>query len=173
MGGGGDGLGHLHARARLILKALVALTPLAVLILAVLGSIFFGIATATEASGVGALGAMPLAAANRRLTAPVVKDVCVETATTTAFIMAIFIGASAFALVMRSLGGDEFIAHMLKSLPFGPEGIVPFVLGVAFLAGPFLDWLEISLIFLPLVAPVVRGLGFDPVWFVVVFAVML
>lgn len=159
--------------ARLVLEALVALTPPAALILAVLGSIFFGIATATEASGVGALGAMLLAAANRRLTSAVVKDVCVETATTTAFIMAIFIGASAFALVMRSLGGDEFIAHVLKSLPFGPEGIVLFVLGVAFLAGFFLDWLEISLIFLPLVAPVVRGLGFDPVWFVIVFAVML
>lgn len=159
--------------ARLILEALAALAPPAALILAVLGSIFFGIATATEASGVGALGAMLLAAANRRLRLSVVKDVCVETAATTAFIMAIFIGASAFALVMRSLGGDEFIAHVLNSLPFGPEGIVLFVLGVAFLAGFFLDWLEISLIFLPLVAPVVRGLGFDPVWFVVVFAVML
>ncbi len=159
--------------ARLIFEALAALAPPAALILAVLGSIFFGIATATEASGVGALGAMLLAAANRRLRPTVVKHVCVETAATTAFIMAIFIGASAFALVMRSLGGDEFIARVLNSLPFGPEGIVLFVLGVAFLAGFFLDWLEISLIFLPLVAPVVRGLGFDPVWFVVVFAVML
>jgi tripartite ATP-independent transporter DctM subunit len=158
---------------RLVLEALGAMGAPALLILAVLGSIFFGIATATEASAVGAFGAMLLALINRRLDWRTVKDVCYGTASTTAFIMAIFLGASAFALVMRSLGGDEFIAHILKSLPFGPDGIVIVILLIAFLAGFFLDWLEISLIFLPLVAPVVRALGFDPVWFVVVFAVML
>lgn len=159
--------------AGVILDALVSMAAPAVLILAVLGTIFFGIATATEASGVGAFGAMLLAAWNRRLDFRCLKEVCYETAATTAFIMAIFLGASAFALVMRNLGGDEFIAHVLKSLPLGPEGVLLFILGVAFVAGFFLDWLEISLIFLPLVAPVVRALGFDLVWFVVVFAVML
>lgn len=157
----------------LVLEALGAMAAPALLILAVLGSIFFGIATATEASGVGAFGAMLLALVNRRLSWRTITDVCYGTASTTAFIMAIFLGASAFALVMRSLGGDEFIAHMLKSLPFGPDGIIIVILAIAFVAGFFLDWLEISLIFLPLVAPVVRALGFDPVWFVVVFAVML
>jgi tripartite ATP-independent transporter DctM subunit len=157
----------------LVLEALGAMAAPAALILAVLGSIFFGIATATEASGVGAFGAMLLALVNRRLSWRTITDVCYGTASTTAFIMAIFLGASAFALVMRSLGGDEFIAHMLKSLPFGPDGIIIVILAIAFVAGFFLDWLEISLIFLPLVAPVVRALGFDPVWFVVVFAVML
>ncbi|MCU0985679.1 MAG: TRAP transporter large permease subunit [Acetobacteraceae bacterium] len=159
--------------AGLVLDALVSMAAPAFLILAVLGTIFFGIATATEASGVGAFGAMLLAAWNRRLDLKCLKEVSYETAATTAFIMAIFLGASAFALVMRNLGGDEFIAHMLKSLPFGPEGIVIVILFIAFVAGFFLDWLEISLIFLPLVAPVVKSLGFDPVWFVVVFAVML
>jgi tripartite ATP-independent transporter DctM subunit len=159
--------------ARVVFDALVSMAAPAFLILAVLGTIFFGIATATEASGVGAFGAMLLAAWNRRLDLRCIKEVSYETAATTAFIMAIFLGASAFALVMRNLGGDEFIAHVLKSLPFGPEGIIIFILGVAFVAGFFLDWLEISLIFLPLVAPVVKALGFDPVWFVVVFAVML
>ncbi len=157
----------------LVLDALWSMAPPAFLILAVLGTIFFGIATATEASGVGAFGAMLLAAVNRRLGWRTIKTVCYETAATTAFIMAIFLGAGMFALVMRNLGGDEFIAHMLKSLPFGPEGIIIFILFVAFIAGFFLDWLEISLIFLPLVAPVVKALGFDPIWFVVVFAVML
>jgi tripartite ATP-independent transporter DctM subunit len=156
-----------------VLDALISMFPPAFLILAVLGTIFFGIATATEASAVGAFGAMLLAAFNGRLTWATTKNVCYETAATTAFIMAIFVGAGMFALVMRNLGGDEFIAHMLKSLPFGPEGIIIFILFIAFVAGFFLDWLEISLIFLPLVAPVVRTLGFDPVWFVVVFAVML
>ncbi|WP_144185984.1 TRAP transporter large permease [Elioraea rosea] len=159
--------------ARIVLDALLSMAAPAALILAVLGTIFFGIATATEASGVGAFGAMLLAAWNRRLDWRCIKDVSYETAATTAFIMAIFLGASAFALVMRNLGGDEFIAHMLRSLPFGPEGIIIVILGIAFVAGFFLDWLEISLIFLPLVAPVVKALGFDPVWFVVVFAVML
>ncbi len=74
---------------------------------------------------------------------------------------------------MRSLGGDEFIGHLLKGLPFGPSGIVIFILFVAFIAGFFLDWLEITLIMLPLVAPVVKDLGFDLVWFVVIFAVCL
>jgi TRAP-type mannitol/chloroaromatic compound transport system permease large subunit len=74
---------------------------------------------------------------------------------------------------MRSLGGDEFIGHLLKGLPFGPAGIVIFILFVAFIAGFFLDWLEIVLIILPLVAPVVKDLGFNLIWFVVVFAVCL
>ena len=74
---------------------------------------------------------------------------------------------------MRSLGGDEFIGHLLKGLPFGPTGILIFILLVAFIAGFFLDWLEIVLIILPLVAPVVKDLGFNLVWFVVVFAVCL
>ncbi|WP_439580573.1 TRAP transporter large permease [Elioraea sp.] len=157
----------------LVLEALGAMAAPALLILAVLGSIFFGIATATEASAVGAFGAILLALINRRLDWRTIKDVCYGTTSTTAFIMAIFLGASAFALVMRSLGGDEFIAHILKSLPFGPDGIIIVILAIAFVAGFFLDWLEISLIFLPLVAPVVKALGYDPVWFVVVFAVML
>jgi tripartite ATP-independent transporter DctM subunit len=156
-----------------VFDALKSMFAPAFLILAVLGTIFFGIATATEASGVGAFGAMLLALFNGRLTWNTTKTVCYETASTTAFIMAIFLGAGMFALVMRNLGGDEFIAHVLKSLPFEPKGIIIFILFVAFIAGFFLDWLEISLIFLPLVAPVVKSLNFDPIWFVVVFAVML
>jgi tripartite ATP-independent transporter DctM subunit len=158
---------------KVVFDALLSMFAPAFLILAVLGTIFLGVATATEASAVGAFGAMLLAAFNGRLGWNTVKTVCYETASTTAFIMAIFLGAGLFALVMRNLGGDEFIAHMLKSLPFGPEGIIIVILLIAFVAGFFLDWLEISLVFLPLVAPVVKALNFDPIWFVVVFAVML
>jgi len=71
---------------------------------------------------------------------------------------------------MRSLGGDELVAETLKALPFDPNGIVVFILLIAFVAGFFLDWLEITLIILPLVAPVVKDLGFEPAWFVVLFA---
>lgn len=158
---------------REIWGAMVATVPTVFLILAVLGTIFFGVATPTEASGVGAFGATLLAAANKRLDLPTIRKVGIETTLTTAFIFGIFIGATAFALVMRSLGGDEFIAHLLKGLPFGPDGIVIFILFVAFIAGFFLDWLEITLIILPLVAPVVKELGFDLTWFVVIFAVCL
>jgi tripartite ATP-independent transporter DctM subunit len=158
---------------RLIFDTVIAILPPLGLILAVLGSIFFGIATPTEASGIGALGATLLAFLNRRLNLNVLWTVAVKTTLTTSFIFAIFIGATAFALVMRGLGGDQMIERALEAIPFGPTGVVLTVLFFAFLAGFFLDWLEITLIFLPLVGPVVVGLGFDPVWFVVIFAVAL
>lgn len=143
------------------------------LIFAVLGSIFFGIATPTEAAGVGAFGAMLLALSTRQLNQNVLKDVLQQTTTTTAFIFAIFVGATAYSLVLRGLGGDELIEGTLMGLPFGPTGIVITILLVTFLLGFFLDWIEISLIILPLVAPVVQNLGFDLVWFTVLFAVCL
>ena len=121
----------------------------------------------------GAFGATLLAALNGRLTWSVLKEVGMKTTLTTAFIFGIFLGATLFAVVMRQLGGDEFISQSLKALPFGPGGIVLAILGIAFLAGFFLDWLEISLIMLPLVAPVVVALGFDQIWFIVLFAVTL
>jgi tripartite ATP-independent transporter DctM subunit len=158
---------------KLVLDTVLAILPPLGLILAVLGSIFFGIATPTEASGIGALGATLLALLNRRLNLNVLWSVAVKTTLTTSFIFAIFIGATAFALVMRGLGGDQMIERALDAIPFGPTGVVLTVLFFAFLAGFFLDWLEITLIFLPLVGPVIIGLGFDPVWFIVVFAVAL
>lgn len=159
--------------ARLVLDTLIAVLPPFALIIAVLGSIFFGIATPTEASGLGAFGALLLALANGRVTFAVLKDVCQKTTVTTAFIFGIFLGATLFAVTLRQLGGDQFIASMLNALPFGPNGIVLTILLITFVAGFFLDWLEISLIILPLVSPVVEALGFDLTWFVVLFAVTL
>jgi tripartite ATP-independent transporter DctM subunit len=158
---------------KLIFDAVVAVLPAFGLILAVLGTIFFGIATPTEAAGVGAFGATLLAALNKRLNYAMLRETCIQTMRTTGFILAIFVGATAFSVVMRSLGGDEFIYHLLKGLPFGPTGIVIFILFIAFLAGFFLDWLEITLIILPLIAPVIISLGFDLTWFTVLFAVCL
>ncbi len=143
------------------------------LILAVLGSIFFGIATPTEAAGVGAFGALLLALFRKRLSKSVLDEVLGQTTMTTAFIFAIFVGATAFSVVLRGLGGDELIEGALLNLPFGPTGIVITILFATFLLGFFLDWIEISLIILPLVAPVVQNLGFDLVWFTVLFAVCL
>lgn len=153
-----------------VIKAVI---PTAFLILAVLGSIFLGVATPTEASGVGASGAMLLAAANRRLTLSVIRQSIFQTTKTAAFIFAIFIGATAFSVVLRGVGGDQVIEDALTGLPFGPEGILITILFVVFLLGFFLDWVEITLIILPLVAPVVSNLGFDLVWFTILFAVCL
>ncbi len=153
--------------------AAVAVLPTAGLILAVLGSIFLGIATPTEASGVGAAGATLLAIANRRLTYAVMRDSLYQTTRTSAFIFAIFLGATAFSVVLRDLGGDQVIEDVLIGLPFGPDGILITILFITFLLGFFLDWVELTLIILPLVAPVVEALGFDLVWFTILFAMCL
>lgn len=150
-----------------------AILPPAFLILAVLGSIFMGIATPTEAAGMGAAGALLLAVVRRQLNGPVLGEVLQETTRTTAFIFAVLIGATAFALVLRGLGGDALIEDALLGLPFDANGIVICILLATFLLGFFLDWIELTLIILPLVSPVVIGLGFDPVWFTVMFAVCL
>lgn len=154
-------------------RLIVAILPPAALILGVLGSIFFGIATPTEAAGVGAFGALLLALSKRKLTRSAFKEVLDETTKTTAFIFAILIGATAFSLVLRGLGGDELIERTLLNLPFGPTGVVITILFCTFLLGFFLDWIELTLIILPLVSPVVVALGFDPIWFTVLFAVCL
>jgi len=166
------------------MNVMKAVTPTLALIFVVLGSIFAGIATPTEASGVGAFGATLLAAYNRRFNFKVLKEVVGGTMNTTAYIFAIFIGATCFALVLRELGGDELIESFLTGLPFGAYGIVFFILGVIFLLGFFLDWIEITLIILPLLAPVISALGLDIngygvvdnpelVWFVMLVAMAL
>ena len=161
-----------------------AVLPTLLLIFAVLGSIFAGIATPTEASGVGAFGATLLAMYNKKFNFQVLKEVMQGTYNTTAYIFAIFIGATCFALVLRELGGDELIESFLTGLPFGPYGIIAFILAVIFLLGFFLDWIEITLIILPLLAPVISALGLDIngygvvdnpelVWFVMLVAMAL
>ena len=153
--------------------ALLSALPTFGLILVVLGSIFFGIATPTEASGLGAMGAMLLAAANGRLNLKVIREVGIETTLTTCFIFAIFIGATVFAYVLRLIGGDELIAEFFKGLGLGPVGLVLVVLAVVFVAGFFLDWFEIVLIVLPLLAPVIKLAGVDMTWFLILIALML
>lgn len=169
---------------KVIIDVIKAVLPPVLLIISVLGSIFAGIATPTEASGVGALGAILLAIYNRKFNFPVLKEVLHSSFNTTAYIFALFLGATCFALVLRELGGDELIERGLTSLPFGPYGILITVLGIVFLLGFLLDWIEITLIVLPLVAPIVSALGFDIdgygvldnptlIWFVMLVAVTL
>ena len=143
-----------------------------------------GIATVTEASGVGALGATLIALLFKRLNWKVLKDVVLNTMNTSAYIFAIFVGATIFALVLRECGGDELIESALVGLGFGPHGLIIFVLVLVFFLGFFLDWIEISLIILPLLGPVIANLnlqinGFGVVdfpnltWFALLVAVTL
>ncbi|MFY0676222.1 MAG: TRAP transporter large permease subunit [Neptuniibacter sp.] len=167
----------------IVFNVLKDVLPTVLLIFVVLGSIFAGIATPTEAAGVGAFGATLLAMYNRKFNFKVLHEVVGGTMNTTAYIFAIFIGATCFALVLRELGGDEMIEEFLTGLPFGPYGIIFFILGVIFLLGFFLDWIEITLIILPLLAPVISALGLDIsapgidnpelVWFVMLVAMAL
>lgn len=168
----------------MVLNLVRDILPAALLILSVLGSIFAGLATVTEASGVGALVAGILALINRRLNVQILKEVLLSTFQTVAFIFAIIVGATCFSLVMRGLGGDEFIQRLIAGLPFGPYGIVLLVLVFIFILGFFLDWIEVTLIILPLVGPAIAGLDIaieghgvidNPVltWFAILVAVNL
>jgi len=163
---------------------MIAVLPTLGLILAVLGSIFVGLTTPTEASGIGALGATLLAVGYRKLTFRKLINVLVSTFNTTAYIFAIFLGATVFSFVLRELGGDELISKMIGSTGFGPNGTLVFILFIVFLLGFVLDWIEITLIVLPLMRPIVNGLGLDIpgfgvidepalVWFVILVAVTL
>jgi len=167
-----------------VAQVMLDIIPPALLILAVLGSIFAGIATVTEASGIGALGATLLAISFRRLNFAVLKEVVINTMNTSAYIFAIFVGATIFALVLRELGGDELIESTLTGLNMGPYQLILFVLAVIFLLGFFLDWIEISLIILPLLGPVIGALDLningygvvdnpELVWFALLVAVTL
>jgi len=162
----------------------IAVLPTLALILAVLGSIFAGLTTPTEASGIGALGATLLALGYRKLDLSKLWNVCVSTFNTTAYIFAIFLGATVFSYVLRELGGDELIEGLVASTGLGPNGTVLFILGIVFLLGFVLDWIEITLIVLPLMRPVINGLGMDIpgfgvidepalIWFVILVAVTL
>lgn len=156
-----------------IFELVRALVPPILLMAAVLGSIFFGIASPTEASGVGALGATILAASDRRLNWETLKEVCYGTGKTTAFLFALMFGASCFSVVLRGYGGDDVIEGAITGLPFAPEVVLGVVLLVVFLLGFVLDWMEIVLIIAPLTVPVVVSLGFDPVWVAILIAICL
>ncbi|WP_114389166.1 TRAP transporter large permease subunit [Notoacmeibacter marinus] len=168
----------------IIRDVIIAVLPPLALILSVLGSIFAGICTPTEASGIGAAGATLLALGYRKLTWAKTWNVLKATFNTTAYIFAIFLGATIFSFVLRELGGDELIESLVTSTGLGPNGTVIFILGIVFLLGFVLDWIEITLIVLPLMRPIVNGLGLDIpgfgeidepalIWFVILVAVAL
>jgi tripartite ATP-independent transporter DctM subunit len=140
---------------RALLKVL--LPPLG-LILLVLGSIFFGLATPTEAGAIGAIGAMALAALEGGLNRRGLNQVCDDTLRTTAMVMAILLGSTAFSLVFRGVGGDQLISDLLLNLPGGKAGFLLVSMAVIFALGFFIDFFEIAFIVLPLLLPSARQL---------------
>jgi len=148
------------SRGEFTVMVLRSFLPPIFLIALVLGSIFAGFATPTEAAGVGALGATLLAIVNRKLNFSVLKDVVHRTALTNAMIFGIVIGATCFSYVYRSLGGDDLIHEFVDGLGFGPWGILFLMMAIVFALGFFFDWIEITLIVLPLFTPIMRTLDF-------------
>jgi tripartite ATP-independent transporter DctM subunit len=151
--------------AALAKRVIQVMIPPLLLIVAVLGSIFFGISTATEAGAVGALGATLLAAANRRLTWKNFIAVCDATMRATTMVIFILIGSTAFALVFRALSGDKFVFDLMANLPGGAWGFLIVSMLIVFFLGFFIDFFEICFIVVPLFVPVAKALGFDLIWF--------
>jgi tripartite ATP-independent transporter DctM subunit len=145
------------------------------------GSILFGWATPSEAGAVGAFGALLLALFNGRLTRVVLEGVCHTAARTVAMIFFIIISATCFAYVYRSLGGDDIVEHLIKSSGLSDWGFLILIMAITFVLGFFLDWIEITLIVLPVFAPIVATLDFGEhvpkaeitYWFIVLMAVNL
>ncbi len=149
----------------LAMRVLRVMIPPLLLILAVLGSIFFGLATATEAGAVGALGAILLAAANRRLSFKTFRDVSDATMRTTTMVLFILIGSTVFSLVFRALSGDKFVFDIMANLPGGYLGFLTISMLIVFFLGFFIDFFEICFIVIPLFVPVARELGIDLIWY--------
>ncbi|MGI9263304.1 MAG: TRAP transporter large permease [Gammaproteobacteria bacterium] len=150
-----------------------ALAPPLLLIVAVLGSIMAGIATPTEAAGVGALGSMALALARGQLSMACMTDVVHRTARVSSMVFLILLGASIFSLVFRGYGGDELIRDFLLGLPGGVIGAMLTVMLVMFLLGFVLDFIEITFVIVPIVGPVLLTMGLDPIWLGVMIAINL
>ena len=149
------------------------MVPPLILILLVLGSIFFGIATPTEAGAVGSLGAIALAAANRQLSWASLQQVCDVTLRISSMVIFILFGSTAFSLVFRGLNGDRFMFDVLANLPGGEVGFLVVSMTVVFILGFFIDFFEIAFIVVPLFVPVAQQLGLDLVWYGVVLGANL
>ena len=152
------------SRTEIYIEAAKSVVPPITLIVLVLGSILFGIATPTESASVGAVGAAIIALLKGELNFKNVKETALGTVKLSSFVFVILIGASMFSLVFRGFGGDEMIEHFLGSLPGGLYAALILVMIVIFLLGFFLDYIEIIFVIVPLVGPILIANGADPLW---------
>ncbi len=154
-------------------QVLRAIGPPLILIFAVLGSILGGLATPTEAAGVGGMGALLLALSRRQLDATRLAEITGSTLKISSMVFMILIGASIFSLVFRGYGGDDGVHTVLEALPGGVVGAVLVVMLVMFLLGFVLDVIEITFVVVPIVGPVLLAMGLDPVWLGIMIAINL
>jgi len=154
-------------------KILLTLSPPLLLIGLVLGSIFFGVATPTESAAVGAIGALLLALSHRRLDWQNLNATLQQTLRLTSMVFLILIGATAFGLVFRGLGGDQLVHEIFVHLPGGAWGFIIFSMLLIFLLGFFLDFLEICFVVVPILVPIAVFFQIDKLWFAILIAVNL
>ena len=152
---------------------LKTILPPFTLILAVLGSIFLGIATPTESAAVGAIGALILAACHKKLTLKNLEESMQQTTKLTSMVFMILIGATAFGLVFRGMGGDKLVLDVMTNLPAGVWGFLFVSMLLIFILGFFLDFLQICFIVVPILAPIATEFGIDLLWFAVLIAINL
>ena len=157
----------------LFFNVLKSLTPPLALVFAVLGSIFFGIATPTESAAVGAMGAMVLALIHRRLSRENLQNAMRQTTKLTSMVFLILIGATTFGLVFKGMGGDDLVHDIMTGLPGGVWGFIIVSMLLLFVLGFFLDFLEICFIAVPILTPIAIYYGIDPLWFAILIAVNL
>ena len=154
-------------------KILLSLYAPLFLILIVLGTIILGIATPTEASSFGALGSIFLSYVNKKLNIQILKDILIQTSKITSMIFILLIGATIFSLVFRGLEGDVFVHEFLSDLPGDVYFKVFIVMATIFLLGFILDFIEITYVVVPVVAPVLLAMGIDPIWLGILIAINL
>jgi tripartite ATP-independent transporter DctM subunit len=157
--------------SKLIMTILMGMIPSIVLIFLVLGTILTGIASPTAAGAMGVVGAMVLAAINRRLTWPLLRQGMESTMRITSMVVFILIGSTVFSLVFQGMDGGRWIEHLLSGLPGGVIGFLIFVNIFIFILAFFLDFFEIAFIIVPMLAPVAHAMGIDLVWFGVLICV--
>ena len=153
-----------------ILKILI---PPFLLIFSVLGSIILGIASPTEAAGIGAMGSILIAGLNKKLSLLVLSDAVKQTAFISSMVFMILIGASIFSLVFRGYGGEELISNLFDAIPGGLFGSMLIVMILVFLLGFILDFIEISFVVVPIVGPILIAMGADPLWLGIMLAINL
>ena len=166
-----DGQVSRGSTAALLKRVLSSMLPPIFLILVVLGSIFIGIATPTEAGSLGAIGALLLAAFNRRLSLTILKEAMGDTVRLTVMVVFLLIGSTVFTLVLRGFDGDLWIANLLSSLPGGSLAFLLLINLLVFFLGFFLDFFEIAFIIVPLIILPAQMLGIDLVWLAIILAV--
>ncbi len=163
---------EVSAKDKLILFA-TSVLPVGILILAVLGSIFFGVAAPTEAAGIGSFAAVLLALAYKSLSWESVKEIVFRTTKVCSMVFFVVVGAAIYTGVFLRLGGGRVVSNLVLNMPLPDWGIIIFMLFVVFMLGMFIDWIGIIMIIVPLFTPIAAALGVNEIWFAMMVMVVM